>query len=84
MINFEGECDMPYQTREDLPESVRHVLPTHAQDIFKEAFNSAIKEYQDPKKRRDKSDAEQVAFRVAWSAVEKVYHKDEHGKWVAK
>ncbi|MCX8583341.1 MULTISPECIES: ChaB family protein [unclassified Gilliamella] len=75
---------MPYQTRDDLPESVRHVLPVHAQDIFKEAFNSAIKEYQDPKKRRDNSSPEQVAFRVAWSAVEKLYHKDENGKWVAK
>ena len=75
---------MPYQTRDDLPESVRHVLPAHAQDIFKEAFNSAIKEYQDPKKRRDKSNPEQVAFRVAWAAVEKVYRKGEDGKWVTK
>ncbi|WP_370470412.1 ChaB family protein [Snodgrassella alvi] len=36
------------------------------------------------KKRRDNSSPEQVAFRVAWSAVEKLYHKDENGKWVAK
>ncbi|WP_367442263.1 ChaB family protein [Snodgrassella alvi] len=39
-----------FRHKDDLPESVRHVLPVHAQDIFKEAFNSAIKEYQDPKK----------------------------------
>ncbi len=78
------ECDMPYKTRGDLPDSVRHVLPEHAQDIFKEAFNSAIKEYQDPHKRRDNSDPETIAFKVAWSAVEKVYHKGEDGKWVAK
>lgn len=75
---------MPYQTRDDLPESVRHVLPEHAQDIFKEAFNNAIKEYQDPKKRRDKSSPEQIAFRVAWSAVEKVYSKNENGQWERK
>ena len=75
---------MPYQTRDDLPESVRHVLPAHAQDIFKEAFNSAIKEYRDPKKRRDNSNPEQVAFRVAWAAVEKMYRKGEDGKWVTK
>ncbi|MCX8580312.1 ChaB family protein [Gilliamella sp. B3482] len=75
---------MPYQTRDDLPESVRHVLPEHAQDIFKESFNNAIKEYQDPKKRRDKSSPEQIAFRVAWSAVEKVYRKNENGQWERK
>lgn len=75
---------MPYQTRDDLPESVRYVLPEHAQDIFKEAFNNAIKEYQDPKKRRDKSSPEQIAFRVAWSAVEKVYRKNENGQWERK
>lgn len=79
-----GECVMPYQTRNDLPESVRHVLPEHAQDIFKEAFNHAIKQYQDPQKRRDNSSPEQIAFRVAWSAVEKVYRKDENGKWQLK
>lgn len=32
---------MPYKTKSDLPESVKHVLPSHAQDIYKEAFNSA-------------------------------------------
>lgn len=31
---------MPYKTKSDLPESVKHVLPSHAQDIYKEAFNS--------------------------------------------
>ncbi|PXY95017.1 cation transport regulator [Frischella perrara] len=75
---------MPYQTRDDLPESVRHVLPKHAQDIFKSAFNNAIKEYKDPNKRRDNSTPEQIAFRVAWSAVEKAYYKDENGKWHQK
>ncbi|PIT36509.1 cation transport regulator ChaB [Snodgrassella alvi] len=75
---------MPYQHRSDLPASVRHALPEHAQDIFKEAFNHAIAEYQDPKKRRDNSDAETIAFRVAWAAVEKVYHKDNEGKWQPK
>lgn len=75
---------MPYQHRSDLPASVRHALPEHAQDIFKEAFNHAIAEYQDPKKRRDNSDAETIAFRVAWAAVEKIYHKDNEGKWQPK
>lgn len=38
---------MPYKTKSDLPESVKHVLPSHAQDIYKEAFNSAWDQYKD-------------------------------------
>ncbi|EOI3540017.1 ChaB family protein, partial [Cronobacter sakazakii] len=30
---------MPYSSRTDLPDNVRNVLPAHAQDIYKEAFN---------------------------------------------
>jgi cation transport regulator len=30
---------MPYKTNKDLPENVTHVLPAHAQDIYREAFN---------------------------------------------
>jgi cation transport regulator len=29
---------MPYEKNSDLPASVRHHLPVHAQDIFREAF----------------------------------------------
>jgi len=32
---------MPYDRRDDLPDSVRDHLPAHAQDIYKEAYNSA-------------------------------------------
>ena len=32
---------MPYESRSDLPASVREHLPDHAQDIYKEAFNGA-------------------------------------------
>lgn len=75
---------MPYQTRADLPAAVKQALPEHAQDIFKEAFNHAIQEYQDPKKRHDNSDAETIAYKVAWAAVEKTYHKSKDGKWQPK
>lgn len=34
---------MPYKTKSDLPESVKHVLPSHAQDIYKEAYGINIK-----------------------------------------
>jgi cation transport regulator len=60
-------------------------LPEHAKHIFKKAHNSAIKEYQDPDKRRGgrKQSAEEVAHKVAWSAVKKEYEKEDD-KWVKK
>ena len=64
---------MPYQHRDDLPDSVKDHLPAHAQDIFKEAFNSAWDEYHHDEER---------AFRVAWAAVKHEYHKNEDtGDW---
>lgn len=74
---------MPFKTRNDLPESVRGVLPAHAQDIYKEAFNSAWEEYKDPSERRGDADREETAHKVAWSAVKKSYHKGDDGKWHA-
>jgi cation transport regulator len=60
---------MPYASNEDLPPSVRYHLPSHAQDIFRAAFNNAYDEYRgDPRQ-------EEIAFRVAWAAVKKRYHK---------
>lgn len=60
---------MPYASNEDLPPSVRDHLPLHAQDIFRAAFNNAYDEYSgDPRQ-------EEIAFRVAWAAVKKQYHK---------
>lgn len=72
---------MPYTTNDDLPDGVRHVLPEHAQDIYREAFNSAYKEYEDPKERRDDASREEVAHRVAWAAVKQKYKKSVDGSW---
>jgi cation transport regulator len=36
---------MPYAQNDDLPASVRHVLPAHAQDIYRAAFNDAYQRY---------------------------------------
>lgn len=65
---------MPYHSNKDLPKNVSGVLPEHAQDIFRAAFNNAHKEYGN----------EEQAFKVAWSAVERSYKKDKNGKWVQK
>ncbi|EIN2896181.1 putative cation transport regulator ChaB [Escherichia coli] len=56
---------MPYKTKSDLPESVKHVLPSHAQDIYKEALNSAWDQYKDKEDRRDDASREETAHKVA-------------------
>lgn len=66
---------MPYNTNNDLPDSVQHVLPQHAQDIYRSAFNNAWEEYKSPKMRRGNVSHEEVAHKVAWAAVKKKYHK---------
>ena len=43
---------MPYKTNKDLPENVTHVLPAHAQDIYRDAFNHTWQEYASPGERR--------------------------------
>lgn len=60
---------MPYATNAALPASVRHVLPAHAQDIYRAAFNNAFAEYAESTRR------EEIAHRVAWAAVKKRYFK---------
>jgi cation transport regulator len=69
-----------YDTRQELPKSVQKVLPDHAQSIYKEAFNSAWHKYKTPAKRRS-GNREEVAHKVAWSAVKEKYHKTGGGRW---
>jgi cation transport regulator len=60
---------MPYDSIIALYDSIRNVLPAHTQEIFKEAFNNSWDQYEDPEKRRDDADREEIAHRIAWSAV---------------
>ncbi len=66
---------MPYKTNSDLPDPVKNVLPAHAQDIYRAAFNNAWEEYKDAEKRNTNDSREDVARKVAWAAVKKVYEK---------
>lgn len=75
---------MPYKSLEDLPERVKKNLPHHAQEIYMEAFNNAWEQYKEPEERRGKESREEVAHKVAWSAVKKKYAKNEKGEWVEK
>jgi cation transport regulator len=65
---------MPYDSLSDLPDGVKDNLPKHAQEIYKEAFNSAWDQYDHEEAR---------AHRVAWGAVKHEYKKD-NGKWKKK
>lgn len=76
--------NMPYKSIQDLPDRVKSNLPTHAQEIYKEAFDKAWSEYSDPSKRYEGSTLEETAARVAWSAVKQSYEKDAKGIWVKK
>ena len=74
---------MPYDTLDALPDQVKNNLPKHAQEIYKEAFNSAWDEYADPEERRDDASREETAHKVAWAAVKQSYEKKD-GEWVEK
>jgi len=60
---------MPYSSNIDLPPAVQAHLPEHAQDIYRQAFNHAWDEYAGDPRR------EEIAHRVAWAAVKRVYVK---------
>ena len=62
---------MTINSLNELPPQIKDNLPPHGQAIWKDAFNHAEEEYGD----------DSQAARVAWSAVEKVYHKDAEGRW---
>ena len=75
---------MPYRTLAELPDSVRDHVPKHAQEIYKEAFNSAWDQYKDPNDRRGDASREEVSHRVAWAAVKQTYEKGADDTWHAK
>jgi cation transport regulator len=72
---------MPYARNADLPGSIRRVLPTRAQTLYRKAFNGAWEEYELPSKRRGGASREETAHRVAWAAVKRSYEK-RGDRWV--
>lgn len=64
---------MPYASNQDLPSAIRRQLPGHAQDIFRAAFNGAFKSHAGEERQ------EEIAFRIAWAAVKRVYAKGPSG-----
>ncbi|NMP28119.1 putative cation transport regulator ChaB [Rahnella sp. SAP-1] len=75
---------MPYKDNASLPDAVQHVLPEHAQAIYREAFNHAWEEYKHASDRRGDQGREETAHKVAWSAVKQTYKKGDDDKWHPK
>lgn len=75
-----GSSAMSARTRKAID-----TLPSHAQKIYSKAHKNALKQYSNPSKRRGgkRQSKEQVAHKVAWSAVKKEYKK-KGDKWVPK
>lgn len=66
---------MPYKTNVDLPPKIKNVLPEHAQDIYRAAFNYVWDEYPTPSKRKTIETQEQVTHKIAWAAVKNKFVK---------
>jgi cation transport regulator len=64
---------MPYAANADLPRNLQRILPEHAQDIFREAFNHAYAAHAGEMRR------EEIAHRIAWAAVKRGYEKTAAG-----
>jgi cation transport regulator len=75
---------MPYASISELPDAVRDHVPEHAQEIYKEAFNSAWDEYADRDERRGDASREETAHKVARTAVKQKYEKGDDGDWHRK
>ena len=60
---------MPYRSNGELPAGVRHHLPPHAQNIYREAFNHSFISHVGGGRQ------EEIAHRTAWAAVKRSYVK---------
>lgn len=75
---------MPYSHNKELPKSVQGNLPEHAQDIYRNAYNSAFDQYDKPKDREGGATQEETAHKVAWSAVKNSYKKSNNDEWIPR
>jgi cation transport regulator len=76
---------MQYKTNHELPTVIQNHLPAHAQDIYREAFNQACEEYDNPKNRHFKGETrEEMGHKEAWDAVRQKYYEDDNHNWHPK
>ena len=69
-----------YDSIEELPDTVRDVLPREAQEVYLEGFTESWESYDEEKTSEMSQEA--VANRDAWALVKtKFTRDDETGKW---
>ncbi|MFP4344320.1 MAG: ChaB family protein [Anaerolineales bacterium] len=74
---------MRYESLDDLPDTIRDVLPEEAQELYLEAYQKAWDAYK-PEIGGDLGQAG-MAHRDAWHVVKKEYVQDEKkGDWYRK
>lgn len=69
---------MPWDSIGELPEAIRNTLPSNAQQIFLNTFNSAW-----DSDCKNQTNRETCAMQRAWGAVKRLYKK-EGNKWIIK
>lgn len=73
---------MPYESIQALPEQLRQNLPLRAQQIYREAFNAAWRQYVDFHADAHPVALEEAVTRSAWAAVRRHYQRDTAtGRW---
>lgn len=70
-----------YENIQDLPNTIRDVLPEDAQEIYREVYNEAWEEHAEEAEPGEQG-RDSVAHRKAWAAMSQKYVKDEEtGRW---
>jgi cation transport regulator len=62
----------PYQSVNQLPDSVKNNMTKELQRVFMNVVNNSLKN----------GDSEEVAFKKAWSVLNKIAHKNSKNKWI--
>ena len=70
----------PYEGIEDLPDTIRDVLPVEAQHVYLETYQTSWGTYQEG--QGGEMGQEAVAHRDGWNAVKRDFVKNENtGRW---
>jgi cation transport regulator len=76
------EAAVPYESIQALPEQLRQNLPLRAQQIYRDAFNAAWRQYIDFLSDAHPAALEEAVSRSAWAAVRRHYWRDgATGRW---
>ncbi len=74
---------MVYESKSDLPDTLREILPEEAQESYLQAYRASYENYEES--QGGELDRESVAHRDAWAMMKRDFVEDEEtGKWYRK